>query len=435
MWFGLLALAHAVCGDGVVDGDEQCDDFNLLAEDGCNESCEAEPFWECLSPDEPFIEPVRWNARSNCAAAPTRDLSNIGVRVDLPDWPVFAVSPTGVDCMSPWSSGETAHWMWNTTWQIGPYADGNNGSMSSSRYSLAGCKAASESAVAVVRPGDQRTLYFGMRDNPCYDNRGSVGLEIAAISDCVYVGDPDEDGLRNDVDDCPTVYLQLPEPFAANNACVSEAASWTEATVGPWSKVHRDAIVNGVQIGRKSVIHRSATVGSDSVVMRLAEVGESSELGEGTVLAAHASVGANVVGVAGQSGVNLLVSLYSSIGDGSQVGDNVLVGPRSAVGPEVVLMGGVVLARSVGVGGGSELGAGTIAGPQVRIGQAVILGAATRLRRGAVVADGASLGENCVIGRDSVVGAGAMLGDGVVVRRGAVVPPGAVIAPGTVVTP
>jgi cysteine-rich repeat protein len=84
MWLGFLAFAHAVCGDGVVDADEQCDDFNLVAGDGCSQGCEAEPFWECASPAEPFVESFRWSAQSNCAAAPVADLAGIGVRVDLP---------------------------------------------------------------------------------------------------------------------------------------------------------------------------------------------------------------------------------------------------------------------------------------------------------------------------------------------------------------
>lgn len=435
MWIGLLALAHAVCGDGVVDGVEQCDDFNVAADDGCSETCQIEAFWECESPDEAFLESVRWDGRANCATSPVVDLDGIGVRVDLPDWPVFAVSPTGLDCVSAWSSGDSGRWFWSTHWQLGAYANGNGGVLSSARYSLAACKAASESAVQVIRPGGEQALFLGMRDNPCYDNRGTVALEVAAISDCEYVGDPDEDGLRNDVDDCPTVYLQLPEPFAFNNACVSEAASWTDATAGAWSKVHRDALVDGVVIGRRAVIHRAATVGPDSVVMRLAEVGPSAALGAGTVLAANVSVGANVTGLAGQANDNLLVSHGARIGDASRLGANVVVGPRSAVGPEVTLGSGVVLARSVAIGAGSELGEGTVAAPQANVGEGVVLGQGTRLRSGAIVADGATLGERCVVGRDSFVGAGAMLGDDVVVRRGAVVPPGAVIASGTVVTP
>ncbi len=35
------------CGDAVVEGDETCDDENLVAGDGCNEVCQLEPGWRC----------------------------------------------------------------------------------------------------------------------------------------------------------------------------------------------------------------------------------------------------------------------------------------------------------------------------------------------------------------------------------------------------
>jgi cysteine-rich repeat protein len=37
----------AVCGDGVVEAPEACDDLNLLGGDGCDGSCQVEPGWEC----------------------------------------------------------------------------------------------------------------------------------------------------------------------------------------------------------------------------------------------------------------------------------------------------------------------------------------------------------------------------------------------------
>lgn len=423
MWLGLLALAHAACGDGVVDAGEQCDDFNVVGLDGCSELCEAEPMWECTSPPEPFLESVRWSGRTNCATTPVVDLDGIGVRVDLPEWSAFGISPTGLDCVSAWSSGDAGRWFWSTTWQLGAHANGNGGSMASGRYSLAACKAASESAVSVIRPEGERTLHIGMRDNPCTDNRGSVQVEVGAISDCTYTGE---------VDDCPSVYLQLPEPYAANRACVSELASWSDATVGPWSNVHRDAQIDGVQIGRRAAIHRSAVIGSDSVVMRLAEVGQSAVLGPGTVLGAGVSVGEFV---SGQSGERLLMMFRSRLGAGTSVGDDVSVGPRTVVGTEVSLMDGVVLARAALVGAGSALGDNVVVGPEGHIGEGAVVGERSRLRRGAVIADGAVLGSDCVIGRDAIIGAGAVLGDGVLVRRGAVVPAGASIEAGTVIVP
>lgn len=41
------AVAQAVCGDGVVDGGEGCDDGNTVAGDGCGVSCAVESGYSC----------------------------------------------------------------------------------------------------------------------------------------------------------------------------------------------------------------------------------------------------------------------------------------------------------------------------------------------------------------------------------------------------
>ena len=40
--------ASAVCGDGVVDAEETCDDLNSDDGDGCDSSCVVEPGWESV---------------------------------------------------------------------------------------------------------------------------------------------------------------------------------------------------------------------------------------------------------------------------------------------------------------------------------------------------------------------------------------------------
>lgn len=47
MWTLLLALAHADCGDLVLDEGEACDDGNLRDADGCDLDCQLEPGWTC----------------------------------------------------------------------------------------------------------------------------------------------------------------------------------------------------------------------------------------------------------------------------------------------------------------------------------------------------------------------------------------------------
>jgi len=46
-----IADAQAVCGDGVLAGDEACDDGNLVDGDGCDSTCEIEEGWACPEAD------------------------------------------------------------------------------------------------------------------------------------------------------------------------------------------------------------------------------------------------------------------------------------------------------------------------------------------------------------------------------------------------
>ena len=39
----------AVCGDGVIEGSEQCDDSNTKDSDGCSSACDIEPGWGCAN--------------------------------------------------------------------------------------------------------------------------------------------------------------------------------------------------------------------------------------------------------------------------------------------------------------------------------------------------------------------------------------------------
>ncbi len=38
---------EAVCGNGIIEGDEECDDGNRYPGDGCSSNCKVEPGWEC----------------------------------------------------------------------------------------------------------------------------------------------------------------------------------------------------------------------------------------------------------------------------------------------------------------------------------------------------------------------------------------------------
>ena len=48
---GASCFDGPVCGDGVVEAGETCDDGNTVPGDGCSGVCQVEPGWSCPTPD------------------------------------------------------------------------------------------------------------------------------------------------------------------------------------------------------------------------------------------------------------------------------------------------------------------------------------------------------------------------------------------------
>lgn len=44
---GVACVPSHVCGNGILELDEQCDDHNLASSDGCTAACALEPGWAC----------------------------------------------------------------------------------------------------------------------------------------------------------------------------------------------------------------------------------------------------------------------------------------------------------------------------------------------------------------------------------------------------
>ena len=47
-----------ICGDGLLLGNEECDDLNLDGSDGCSPTCEIETYWECDGNSPSICKPV-----------------------------------------------------------------------------------------------------------------------------------------------------------------------------------------------------------------------------------------------------------------------------------------------------------------------------------------------------------------------------------------
>lgn len=54
-----------VCGNGIIEGNETCDDSNMESGDGCSSACQLEPGWTCVEggPCTPSTEPVCGNGK------------------------------------------------------------------------------------------------------------------------------------------------------------------------------------------------------------------------------------------------------------------------------------------------------------------------------------------------------------------------------------
>ena len=81
----------AVCGDGIVEETEECDDGNTAAGDGCSPTCTVEPGWTCNAVDQP-------SASVATLSIPIlyRDMLYAGTTVPGPGHPDFNVYGCGV---------------------------------------------------------------------------------------------------------------------------------------------------------------------------------------------------------------------------------------------------------------------------------------------------------------------------------------------------
>jgi cysteine-rich repeat protein len=66
---GDVRMTGLLCGNGVLDPGEQCDDGNRVNGDGCNAFCQIEARWDCPTPGEPCI-PCGTDGAGGCDGGP-----------------------------------------------------------------------------------------------------------------------------------------------------------------------------------------------------------------------------------------------------------------------------------------------------------------------------------------------------------------------------
>ena len=60
------AEGKATCGNGILEGEEVCDDGNAVSGDGCTKSCKIEAGWICSEPGEPCTEEDEPDEKAVC---------------------------------------------------------------------------------------------------------------------------------------------------------------------------------------------------------------------------------------------------------------------------------------------------------------------------------------------------------------------------------
>lgn len=82
IWEGnsiVFAIDPGDCGDGTVEVDEECDDANRDAGDGCSPSCTIEDCWECTGPLDPCVPLADGTACLDGESCTTGDECTAGV--------------------------------------------------------------------------------------------------------------------------------------------------------------------------------------------------------------------------------------------------------------------------------------------------------------------------------------------------------------------
>lgn len=402
----LASMAWALCGDGVLDAGETCDDANTASADGCDAACVIEAGHRCDQPISTSLQgPIDvWAPPSgevngpNCA--PTADgLETLGLEVPVPfRWSAFALY-AGNLCYDDHFGGNYSYRMHTDIWAYdadGGYAAG----WTSGRTSDWNSCVTQTGFKTLVDSSGADSFYVGFIDSNCADNTGGARISFRAVSDCYP--DADQDGVADVDDNC----VNAPNPSQAD----VDADGIGDACVDPTATA--DAPFGGLYLAPKAVMGAGATADAGTVIGRRTTIGANSHLGQDVTIARGVTIGAGVT-----------IEDGATIGYGAQIADGTHIGASSVIGNLATVRG--TLNGKVLVGRGSVVDGATITdatiGPDVTVHEGAIIEADVKVRRGATIYRFAKLRTGSSIGREAVVGENTEVTTTGVLRAGAIV--------------
>jgi cysteine-rich repeat protein len=177
---------QSLCGDGIIQTGEACDDHNLVDGDGCSARCQVEPCFSCSGEPSRCVPGPAGNACPDDGNPCTADMCNASGQCTHPPGNAGAAcpddgNPCTVDVCG--TAGQCSH------------PAGNAG---------APCRpAAGECDVADTCSGTSPTCANATQ--PDGTNCGKCAGDQCQAGVCMLVGDLDGDGICNESDNCPSV--------------------------------------------------------------------------------------------------------------------------------------------------------------------------------------------------------------------------------------
>jgi cysteine-rich repeat protein len=242
--FRVASIPEPTCGDGAIQGFEQCDDDGTTPGDGCDATCQVESGWTCVGEPSvcsedcgdgiltPSEECDDGNTDAGDCCSPTCQYEPAGTlcRASAGDCDISETC-SGSDDSCPADAYEPATTECRAVagvCDVADYCDGASAACTADVKSTSECRASTGACdVAEVCDGVADNCpadAFEPNGSPCED--GDVCTEGDACNSGICSGspvpDPDEDGVCGGADNCPVIYNPLQEnsdELSAGDAC------------------------------------------------------------------------------------------------------------------------------------------------------------------------------------------------------------------------